>query len=132
MRLPARYDATPFHGHGRASFHVKLLFDHMRRAGKDAVRLADNLHKVGRDILRHILMDKRRVFGGGNFEIVDNGQRLILHIDQVERVLGGVATVSDHKGHCLTNIAHILSSKWKLGAWLCQGVMRHQQGRGFQ
>ena len=56
-------------------------------------------------------MDQGRVLGGRLQRIDGGGQRLIVHIDVIERVFRLVAVIGDHQGHRLADETHPVDSQ---------------------
>ena len=96
QRLPARtVPAEPVPDHEVSLGEVALDVAEVEGALVGAVRLQGLVHQRG-------------PVGQGPLRIGHGGQRLVLHLDELERVLGQVAAVRDDDRDALADVAHLL------------------------
>jgi hypothetical protein len=96
-----------------------------------ALGLAHALHDPGGQIVGDIVMDAR---GGGiqrALEPADGGQGLVHDVDQLRGILGDVATVGDHEGDELADVADAVGRERPLGARMGKVRVGDQERTGL-
>ncbi len=82
--------------------------------GKGLVRFAIGKFTGGNDIAARRLMDHRRIIMRGLFLVDGRFQRLVIDIDQRQRVFGNIAVARDDDGDRLADIAHLFDRQGPL------------------
>ena len=81
-------------------------------------------------LVRDVLAQHRRILVHRPVGVGEGGQRLVLHLDQLDAVGGGVAVLGDDEGHLLALEQHLLVGQHRLHV---PGQRRHVvQVQGFQ
>ncbi|MNQ56227.1 hypothetical protein D3C85_703430 [compost metagenome] len=95
---------------GCAGTARKLHFerDLVRRLLERLLRLAITKAPFVDHVAADCFVQDRRLFGGGQFGIDDRGQRLVFNAHTIDGVFGQIAALSDHHGHRLSNVAHLV------------------------
>ena len=75
--------------------------------GERPLGLADTLDDVGRDVVAQLVIDQRGAGGEGGRRGGDDGQGLVVHLDEVARVLGERARFGHHGRDHLTDVADL-------------------------
>jgi len=100
-----------------------------RGARERAVGVADRLSEARGAVVRHVGVHARHAGRERRRQIGHDRQRLVLHVDERERVLGDVAALRDDEGHNLADVAHLVDRERPLGPSVRQGRMRDQERR---
>ena len=103
----ARDDAAALHRVAAAAHHPEGLAQRVVGGGEGALGLADALDDVGRDVVAQLVVDQRRAGGERGRRGGDDGQGVVLHLDEVARVLGERARLGDHGRDHLADVADL-------------------------
>ena len=107
---PLRHRATRLHRVGNQPLLVEaLLQDNLARRQRRR-RVAIGELPVEGQIAWRLLVELRRPLGHRRLLRRDDGQRLVVHLDQVKRVLRDVGRIRDHRRHPVTGEAHRIQS----------------------
>ena len=115
-RIKAGDDAAGLHRLGRAPFGPEFLAQHEIGLGEGALDIAVAVGGAAGDVGIGVVVDERRAGLRRRHEIDRRSVRRIVHLDQVERVLGEVAAVRDHQRHRLAHEAHLAGCQRLVGA----------------
>ena len=91
--------------------------EHPVRGGEVALDVAEAEGALQRDVVRPALGMKHRVAArrDGVLGVDHRGQQLVLHVDEVDGVLGDVAALRHHRGHGLAHVADPIRGDAVLG-----------------
>ncbi len=78
----------------------------MRGFGKCALGIAIAESSVARDVAAEAIMNDGRAWRQRLKRVDIGGKRTVLHVDQVDRVLGLVSVGGDHEGNRFAHIPH--------------------------
>ena len=93
------------------------------QGGRDVAGLLHHLGRdVSRDVLVHQLLGRRRNLGRDH-----HGQRLVLDLDELRRVLGEIPVFGDDEGDRLARVAHDLGGEAALRAPVGQVRVRDEK-----
>ena len=73
------------------------------------------------DVVWHFVMNLGRTGLGSGFGIYNGRQRLVIHFDQVKRVIGNVGTFGNDNGHTVANVTHPVNCQRMVGRQLDVG-----------
>jgi hypothetical protein len=75
------------------------------------LRVADLRRETHREIVGPIGVNARRVRSKAGLDVYDHGQRVVVDLDPLQSVLGGVAALRDDQGHRLAHVAHLVAGQ---------------------
>ena len=108
MRLEVRDHAVGFHRRRDRARVTVLVAEHPPGAGERAVRVAVLETALLGDVAARLLEQQRRVRRDRILEERDALQRLVLDLDQLQRVFGDIAVLGHHHRHRLAHVAHLV------------------------
>ena len=103
----ARDEAAALHRVAAAAHHAEGLAERVVGGGERPLGLADALDDVGRDVVAQLVIDQRGAGGEGGRRGGDDGQGLVVHLDEVARVLGERARLGHHGRDHLADVADL-------------------------
>ena len=106
-RIEAGDDAAGLHRLGRAAFGPELLAQREIGGGEGALEIAGVVGGTAGDVRIRVVVDERRAGLRCRHEIDRCWLGRVIHLDQVERVLGEVAALRDDQRHRLADEAHL-------------------------
>ena len=113
---PMGDDAARLHRQRAHPVHMEAPFDHDRGRGHAALRLAGALHVAGQQVGGQRLGVQHRRVGGERAERVGHvRQRLVVDVDQLQRVLGEGAAGRDHAHHRLALVDRLVARERVIG-----------------
>ena len=124
--VPLRRHGPVLDSGGRSAVVPEAALDHRVSALLGARVVTLSLDRMGRDVRGQVLVHSRCSFRERGLEVDDRGERLRLHHDVVQRVLGQVAALRHDHGHRLADVAQLLFCEWDLRA----GVEHEPRDRG--
>ncbi|MCY1426843.1 hypothetical protein D9M71_426720 [compost metagenome] len=80
----------------------------MRRLLERLLRFAITKVPFVDHVAADCFVQDRRLFGGGQFRIDDRWQRLVFNAHTFDGVFGQIAALSDHHGHRLSDVTHLV------------------------
>jgi hypothetical protein len=125
VSAPVRRSALE--GHPGAALDRDPLADHNVGLGERGVRVAGGLDEVACDVAGHVGVDQRGALRGGLLHVDEDGQRVVVGQDQLDRVLRDVAVGRDDHRDGLADVADLAARERQLGTRVRHGGMGDQQ-----
>ena len=108
-RIPACHRGVCLHRVGDEALVDEVRLDDPVGGGESGVNIAIGKLPVEGEIARHVIVQQRRARFQRFGLIGDGGQWLVIDVNQVERVFGGIRVFGDDDGHAVAGIAHFIN-----------------------
>ena len=114
-RRPGGNGRPGFHRRGNQLLLLNGFADHNGGLGKGGVGVPAGGHPVERLVAGRVLMQLRRPRAQRRLRVDDGRQRLVVHLNQFQRILRLVAVLRHHHGHRVAHIAHPVNGNGGVG-----------------